>query len=41
MYAVISTYAGGIRRGRVGGAGASALNLPSESDEQKAKHFDK
>ena len=37
MYTAISKYAWD----RVGGVGASALNFPSESDEQKAKHFDK
>ena len=41
MYSDIYLYAGG--GGGTGGGvrfGASALGLPSESDEQKAKHFD-
>lgn len=41
MYTVISTYAGEWGRGScVEGICVSALNLPSESDEQESKHFD-
>ena len=36
VHRVISTYAGG----RVERICAGALDFPSESDEQKAKHFD-
>jgi hypothetical protein len=36
MYMVISTDAGG----RMEGTRAGTQNFPSESDEQKTKHFD-